>query len=139
MPTLEIGITIESDDDVIICGDRFLATIGVTNTGNATSGRVTVKSYLPDDVRVADGEIDPVYESIKPGDYEEYKVMLIAYEPGKHVIDMDIMWADEEASASAEFWAERSSLATYYPHILAAVPIGLLLVGIIRRHREYSY
>ena len=139
VPTLEIGITIESDDDVIICGDRFLATIGVTNTGNATSGRVTVKSYLPDDVRVADGEIDPVYESIKPGDYEEYKVMLIAYEPGKHVIDMDIMWADEEASASAEFWAERSSLATYYPHILAAVPIGLLLVGIIRRHREYSY
>jgi len=139
VPTLEIGITIESDDDVMICGDRFLATIGVINTGNATSGRVTIKSHLPDDVRVADGEIDPVYESIKPGDYEEYEVMLIAYEPGKHVIKMDAMWADEEASASAEFWAERSSLATYYPHILAAVPIGLLLVGIIRRHREYSY
>jgi sRNA-binding carbon storage regulator CsrA len=139
VPTLEIGITIESDDDVMICGDRFLATIGVINTGNATSGRVTIKSHLPDDVRVADGEIDPVYESIKPGDYEEYEVMLIAYEPGKHVIKMDAMWADEEASASAEFWAERSSLATYYPHILAAVPIGLLLIGIIRRHREYSY
>ncbi len=139
VPTLEIGITIESDDNTIICGDRFPATIGVINTGNATSGRVTIKSHLPDDVRVADGEIDPVCESIKPGDYEEYKVMLIAYEPGKHVIKMDAMWADEEVSASAEFWAERSSLATYYPHILAAVPIGLLLVGIIRRHREYSY
>jgi hypothetical protein len=139
VPTLEIGITIESDDDVIICGDRFPATIGVINTGNATSGRVTIKSHLPDDVRVADGEIDPVYESIKPGDYEEYEVMLIAYEPGKHVIKMDAMWADEDASASAEFWAERSSLATYYPHILAVVPIGLLLIGIIRRHREYSY
>ncbi|MEA1905522.1 MAG: hypothetical protein U9N12_01025, partial [Euryarchaeota archaeon] len=139
VPTLEVGITIESDDNVIICGDRFLATIGVINTGNATSGRVTVKSRLPDDVRVADGEIDPVYESIKPGEYEEYEVMLIAYESGKHVIKMDAMWADEEASASAEFWAERSSLAIYYPHILAAVPIGLLLMGIIRRHREYSY
>ena len=139
VPTLEIGITIESDDDVIICGDRFLATIGVINTGNATSGRITIKSHLPDDVRVADGEIDPVYESIKSGDYEEYEVMLIAYEPGKHVIKMDAMWADEGASASAEFWAERSSLAIYYPHILAAVPIGLLLMGIIRRHREYSY
>ncbi|MCK4458411.1 MAG: DUF11 domain-containing protein, partial [Methanosarcinales archaeon] len=139
VPTLEIEITIESDDDVITCGDRFLATIGIINTGNATSGRVTVKSHLPDDVRVADGEIAPVYESIKPGDYEEYEVMLIAYDPGKHVIDMDVMWADEEVSASAEFWAERSSLDKYYPHILAAVPIGLLLVGIIRRHREYSY
>ncbi len=140
VPTLEIGITIESgDDDVIICGDQFLATVGIINTGNATSGRVTIKSHLPDDVRVADGEIDPVYESIKPGDYEEYEVMLIAYEPGKHVIKIDVMWADEELSASAEFWAERSSLATYYPHILAAVPICLLLIGIIRRHREYSY
>ncbi|MCK4810907.1 MAG: hypothetical protein KAS74_01420 [Methanosarcinales archaeon] len=140
VPTLEIAIAIASDDDdVIICGDRFLATIGVINTGNATSGRVTVKSRLPDDVRVADGEIAPVYESIKPGDHEEYEVMLIAYDPGKHVIDMDVMWADEEVSASAEFWAERSSLDKYYPHILAAVPIGLLLVGIIRRHREYSY
>ena len=139
VPELGITITVESDDNVIICGDRFLATIGVINTGNATSGRVTIKSHLPDDVRVADGEIAPVYESIKPGDYEEYEVMLIAYDPGKHVIDMDVMWADEDVSASAEFWAERSSLDKYYPHILAAVPIGLLLVGIIRRHREYSY
>ncbi len=139
VPTLEIRITIESDSDVIICGDRFPATIGVINTGNATSGRVTIKSHLPDDVRVADGEIDPVYESIKPGDHEEYEVMLIAYEPGKHVIDMDAMWADEAVSASAEFWAERSSLDKYYLHIAAVVPICLLLIGIIRRHREYSY
>ena len=139
LPTLEIGIAIESGDDVIICGDRFPATVRIDNTGNATSGRATIKSHLPDDVRVADGEIEPVYESIKPGDYEEYEVMLIAYEPGKHVIKMDVMWGDEEASASAEFWAERSSLDKYYPHILAVVPIGLLLLGIIRRHREYSY
>jgi len=139
VPTLEIGITIESGDDVIICGDRFPATVRIDNTGNATSGRVTVKSHLPDNVRVAGGEIEPVYESIKPGDHEEYEVMLIAYEPGKHEIKMDVMWADEDASASAEFWAERSSLDTYFPHILAVVPIGLLLLGIIRRHREYSY
>ncbi len=139
LPELEIKITIESGDDVIICGDRFPATVRIDNTGNATSGRATIKSHLPDDVRVADGDLEPVYESIKPGDYEEYEVMLIAYEPGKHVIKMDVMWADKEASASAEFWAERSSLDKYYPHILAVVPIGLLVVGIIRRHREYSY
>ena len=139
LPTLEIVIGIESGDDVIICGDRFPATVRIDNTGNATSGRVTVKSHLPDDVRVADGEMEPVYESIKPGDYEEYEVMLITYEPGKHVIKMDVMWADEEVSASAEFWAERSSLDKYYLYILAVVPIGLLFVGIIRRHREYSY
>jgi uncharacterized membrane protein len=139
VPELEIEITIESDDDVIICGDRFPATVRIDNAGNATTGRVTIKSHLPDDVRVAEGEIDPVYESIKPGDHEEYEVMLIAYEPGKHVIKMDVLWADEEASASAEFWAERSGFDKYYIYILAAIPILLLLLWLIKRRREYSF
>ncbi len=130
---------LDHGDSVIICGDRFPATVRIDNIGNATTSRVAIKSHLPDDVRVADGDLEPVYESIKPGDCEEYEVMLIAYEPGKHEIKMDMMWADEAASASVEFWAERSSLEKYYLHILAAVPIGLLLLGIIRRHREYSY
>ncbi|HIE32007.1 MAG TPA: hypothetical protein EYP67_06475 [Methanosarcinales archaeon] len=107
--------------------------------GNGTTSRVIIKSHLPDDVRVAYGDLEPVYESIKPGDYEEYDVTLIAYEPGKHAITMDVMCGEEEASASIEFWVERSCLDKYYPHILAAVPIGLLLFGIMRRHREYSY
>ncbi|MCK4811095.1 MAG: hypothetical protein KAS74_02375, partial [Methanosarcinales archaeon] len=138
-PELEIKLTIESDDDVIICGERFSVTVRIDNTGNATTGRITVKSHLPDDVRVAGGEIDPVYESIKPGDYEEYEVTMIAYEPGKHVIKMDVLWADEEASASAEFWAERSGFDKYYIYILAAIPIVLILLWLIKRRREYSF
>ena len=139
VPELGITITIESDDDVITCGNRFPATVRIDNTGNATTGRITVKSHLPDDVRVAGGEIDPVYESIKSGDYEEYEVTMIAYEPGKHVIDMDVLWADEEASASAEFWAERSGFDKYYTYILAAIPIVLILLWLIKRRREYSF
>ena len=139
VPELGITITIESDDDVITCGDRFPATVRIDNTGNATTGRITVKSHLPDDVRVAGGEIDPVYESIKSGDYEEYEVTMIAYEPGKHVIKMDVLWADEEASASAEFWAERSGFDKYYIYILAAIPIVLILLWLIKRRREYSF
>ena len=138
-PELEIKLTIESDDDVIICGERFSVTVRIDNTGNATTGRITVKSHLPDDVRVGGGEIDPVYESIKPGDYEEYEVTMIAYEPGKHVIKMDVLWADEEASASAEFWAERSGFDKYYIYILAAIPILLILLWLIKRRREYSF
>ena len=138
-PELGIEITIESDDDVIICGDRFPATVRIDNTGNATTGRVTIKSHLPDDVRVADGEIEPVYESIKPSDYEEYEVTMIAYEPGKHVIKMEVMWADDEASASVEFWAERSGFDKYYIYILAAIPILLLLLWLIKRRREYLF
>ena len=139
VPELGIEITIESDDDVIICGDMFPATVRIDNTGNATTGRVTIKSHLPDDVRVAGGEIEPVYESIKPGDYEEYEVMMIAYEPGKHVIEMEVMWADEETSVSAEFWAERSGFDKYYIYILAAIPILLLLLWLIKRRREYLF
>ncbi|MCK5108178.1 MAG: hypothetical protein KAR25_00655 [Methanosarcinales archaeon] len=139
VPELGIGITIESDDDIITCGDRFPVTVRIDNTGNATTGRVTIKSHLPDDVRVADGEIDPVYESIKPGDFEEYEVTMIAYEPGKHVIDMDVLWADAEASASGEFWAERSGFDKYYIYILAAIPILLILLWLIKRRREYSF
>ncbi|HIE31689.1 MAG TPA: hypothetical protein EYP67_04810 [Methanosarcinales archaeon] len=139
VPKLEIKITIESGDDVMICGERFPATIRIDNIGNATTGRVTTKSRLPDDLRVVDGEIDPVYESIKPGDYEEYEVMLIAYEPGKHIIEMDVLWADDEASTSAEFWAERSGFDKYYIYILAAIPILLLLLWLIKRRREYSF
>ncbi len=139
MPELGIKITIESDDDVITCGDRFPATVRIDNTGNATTGRVTIKSYLPDDVRVVDGEIDPVYESIKPGDFEEYEVTMIAYEPGKHVIEMDVLWADAEASASGEFWAKRSGFDKYYIYILAAIPIVLILLWLIKRRREYSF
>ncbi|MEA1905520.1 MAG: hypothetical protein U9N12_01015 [Euryarchaeota archaeon] len=138
-PELGIMITIESYDDVITCGDRFPAIIRIDNTGNATSGRVTIKSHLPDDVRVADGEIDPVYESIKPGDFVEYDVTMIAYEPGKHVIEMDVLWADAEASASGEFWAERSGFDKYYIYILAAIPILLILLWLIKRRREYSF
>lgn len=139
VPELGITITIESDDDVIICGDRFPVTVRIDNTGNATSSRVTIKSHLPDDVRVVDGEIDPVYESIKSGDFEEYEVTMIAYEPGKHVIDMDVLWADVEASASAEFWAERSGFDKYYIYILAVIPIVLILLWLIKRRREYSF
>jgi len=139
VPELGITITIESDDNVMICGDRFPAIIRIDNTGNATSGRVTIKSHLPDDVRVADGEIDPVYESIKPGDFVEYDVTMIAYEPGKHVIEMDVLWADAEASASGEFWAERSGFDKYYIYILAAIPIVLILLWFIKRRREYSF
>ncbi len=138
-PELGIEITIESDDDVIICGERFSATVRIDNTGNATTGRVTIKSHLPDDVRVADGEIDPVYESIKPGDFEEYEVTMIAYDPGKHVIDMDVLWADEDASVGVEFWAERSGFDKYYIYILAAIPILLILLWLIKRRREYSF
>ncbi|RZN36742.1 MAG: hypothetical protein EF813_06750 [Methanosarcinales archaeon] len=139
VPELGIKVTIESDDDVITCGDRFPAIIRIDNIGNATSGRVTIKSHLPDDVRVADGEIDPVYESIKPGDFVEYDVTMIAYEPGKHIIKMDVLWADAEASASAEFWAELSGFDKYYIYILAAIPIVLILLWLIKRRREYSF
>lgn len=137
MPELEISI--DSVGGIITCGDKFPVSVTITNVGNATTGKVHLKSDLPADVRVADGDPEPVYESIKPGDSEEYEVTLLAYEEGKHIIEMQVMWGDSEAAASLEFWAERSGLEKYYLYILAAIPILLLLLWVIKRRREYSY
>jgi len=85
------------------------------------------------------GELEPVYESVKPDKSKEYEVTLVASEEGKHVDEMKVMWADEEATAVFEFWAEKSGLEKYYIYIIAAIPILLILLWIIKRRREYSY
>jgi len=143
VPELEVSIEfsepIESADGVVACGDRFLVTVRIANVGNATTGRVNVKSDLPDDVRVVSGESEPVFDSIEPGEGEEYEITLIAYEPGKHAIDVVVMWADSKTDASLDFWAEESGLKEYYLQIMVAVPMALALLGIIKRHRAYSY
>lgn len=143
VPELEVSIEfsepIESADGVIACGDRFPVTVRIANVGNATTGRVNVKSDLPDDVRVVSGESEPVFDSIEPGESEEYEITVIAYEPGKHTIDVVVMWADSETDCCLDFWAEESGLKEYYLQILVALPMMVALLGIIRRHRAYSY
>jgi len=143
VPELEVSIEfsepIESADGVIACGDRFPVTVRIANVGNATTGRVNVKSDLPNDVRVVSGESEPVFDSIEPGASEEYEITMIAYEPGKHTIDVVVMWADGETDVSLDFWAEESGLKEYYLQILVALPMMVALLGIIRRHRAYSY
>ncbi len=47
--------------------------------------------------------------------------------------------ADEGATAVFEFRAEKSGLEEYYVYIIAAIPILLILLWIIKRRREYSY
>jgi len=143
LPLLEVSIESArlsgSADATITCGDRFPVTIIITNVGNATTERVNVKTDLPGDVRVVDGESEPVYDAIKPGEDEEYEITMIATDEGKHTIEVRVMWADSEATADLDFWAEKSGLEKYYPYVLAAVPILLLLLWSIKKHRDYSY
>ncbi|MEA3280972.1 MAG: CARDB domain-containing protein [Euryarchaeota archaeon] len=136
----ELTISIDPIDYVVTCGDDILMVVTITNVGNATSEKVYVKGDLPTGVRlVKGGELEPVYESIKPDKSEEYEVTLVANEEGKHVVEMKVMWADEEATAVFEFRTEKSGLEKYYIYIIAAIPILLILLWIIKRRREYSY
>ncbi|KAF5417450.1 MAG: hypothetical protein C5S48_00350 [Candidatus Methanogaster sp.] len=136
----ELTISIDPIDYVVTCGDDLLMVVTITNVGNATSEKVYVKGDLPTGVRlVKGGELEPVYESIKPDKSEEYEVTLVANEEGKHVVEMKAMWADEEATAVFEFRTEKSGLEKYYIYIIAAIPILLILLWIIKRRREYSY
>jgi uncharacterized repeat protein (TIGR01451 family) len=136
----ELTISIDPIDYVVTCGDDVPMVVTITNVGNATSEKVYVKGDLPPGVRlVKGGELEPVYESIKPDKSEEYEVTLVANEEGKHVVEMKVMWADEEATAVFGFWAEKSGLEKYYVYIIAAIPILLILLWIIKRRREYSY
>lgn len=135
----ELTISIDPIDYVVTCGDDVPMVVTITNVGNATSEKVYVKGDLPPDVRLKGSELEPVYESIKPDKSEEYEVTLVADEEGKHVVEMKVMWADEEATAVFEFWAEKSGLEKYYVYIIAAIPILLILLWIIKRRREYSY
>jgi len=143
LPLLEVSIESArlsgSADATITCGDRFPVTITIANVGNATTERVNVKTDLPGDVRVVDGESEPVYDAIKPGEDEEYEITMIATDEGKHTIEVRVMWADSEATADLDFWAEKSGLEKYYLYVLAAVPILLLLLWSIKKHRDYSY
>ncbi len=135
----ELTISIDPIDYVVTCGDEVPMVVTITNVGNATSEKVYVKGDLPPGVQLKDGELDPVYESIKQDKSEEYEVTLVANEEGKHVVEMNVMWADEEATAVFEFRAEKSGLEEYYVYIIAAIPILLILLWIIKRRREYSY
>ncbi len=136
----ELAISIDPIDYVVTCGDDVPMVVTIANIGNATSEKVYVKGDLPSGVRlVKGGELEPVYESIKPGKSEEYEVTLIASEEGKHVVEMKVMWADEEATAVFELQAEKSGLEKYYIYLIAAIPILLILLWVIRRRREYSY
>lgn len=136
----ELTISIDPIDYVVTCGDNVPMVVTITNIGNATSEKVYVKGDLPSGVRlVKGGELEPVYESIKPDKSEEYEVTLVANEEGKHTVEMKVMWADEEATTVFEFRAEKSGLEKYYIYIIAAIPILLILLWIIKRRREYSY
>ena len=136
----ELTISIDPIDYVVTCGDDVPMVVTITNVGNATSEKVYVKGDLPPGVRLTKGgELEPVYESIKPDKSEEYEVTLVADEEGEHVGEMKVMWADEEATAVFEFRAEKSGLEEYYIYIIAAIPILLILLWIIKRRREYSY
>ncbi|MEA1868944.1 MAG: CARDB domain-containing protein [Euryarchaeota archaeon] len=135
----ELTISIDPIDYVVTCGDNVPMVVTITNIGNATSEKVYVKGGLPPGVRLKGGELEPVYESVKPDKSEEYEVTLIASEEGKHVVEMKVMWADEEATAVFEFRAEKSGLEKYYIYIIAAIPILLILLWIIKRRREYRY
>ncbi len=135
----ELTISIDPIDYVVTCGDNVPMVVTITNIGNATSEKVYVKGDLPPGVRLKGGELEPVYEPVKPDKSEEYEVTLVANEEGKHVVEMKVMWADEEATAVFEFWAEKSGLEEYYVYIIAAIPILLILLWIIKRRREYSY
>jgi len=135
----ELTISIDPIDYVVTCGDNVRMVVTIMNIGNATSEKVYVKGDLPSGVRLKGGELEPVFESIKPDKSEEYEVTLVANEEGKHVVEMKVMWADEEATAVFEFLAEKSGLEKYYIYIIAAIPILLILLWIIKRRREYSY
>jgi len=135
----ELTISIDPINYVVTCGDDVPMVVTITNVGNATSEKVYVKGDLPPGVRLKGGELEPVYESIKPDKSEEYEVTLVADEEGEHVVEMKVMWADEEATAVFEFRAEKSGLEKYYVYIIAAIPILLILLWIIKRRREYSY
>jgi len=136
----ELTISIDSIDYIVTCGDDVPMVVTITNVGNATSEKVYVKGDLPHGVRLKGGELEPIYESIKPDKSEEYEVTLVANEEGDHVVEMNVMWgADEEATDVFEFRAEKSGLEKYYVYIIAAIPILLILLWIIKRRREYSY
>jgi uncharacterized repeat protein (TIGR01451 family) len=136
----EMTISIDPIDYVVTCGDDVPMVVTITNVGNATSEKVYVKGDLPPGVRlVKGGELEPIYESIKPDKSEEYEVTLIASEEGKHVVEMKVMWADEEETAVFKFQAEKSGLEKYYVYIIAVIPILLILLWIIKRRSEYSY
>jgi len=135
----ELTISIDPINYVVTCGDDVPMVITITNVGNATSEKVYVKGDLPPGVRLKGGELEPVYESIKPDKSEEYEVTLVADEEGEHVVEMKVMWANEEPTAVFKFRAEKSGLEEYYIYIIAAIPILLILLWIIKRRREYSY
>ena len=135
----ELTISIDPINYVVTCGDDVPMVITITNVGNATSEKVYVKGDLHPGVRLKGGELEPVYESIKPDKSEEYEVTLVADEEGEHVVEMKVMWADEEETAVFEFRAEKSGLEKYYVYIIAAIPILLILLWLIKRRREYSY
>jgi hypothetical protein len=138
----ELTISIDPIDYVVTCGDGVPMAVTITNIGNASTEKVyvKVKGDLPPGVRKAKGEaLEPVYDSIKPSESEEYEVTLVASEEGRHTVEMQVMWADREEIAVFEFRAEKSGLEKYYLYIIAAIPILLILLWITKRHREYSY
>ena len=137
---LSTEINIEKKD--VFTEDPFKVSIRITNTGKAQAKSVLIDGTTPIGLRVIEGDLRQVYESIAPGEQKEYRVILKADEAGNYSINLRTIYNDYSIGVSSSSGTitvtgkEKNYLYIIIP--VTAMVLGFVMFT-IRKHKEYKY
>jgi uncharacterized repeat protein (TIGR01451 family) len=133
---------IRLDRSTAYTGEEINAVIRITNIGKAQAKSVLIDGQPPEGMKVVEGDLRQVYESINPGEQKEYKVVLKAEDPGNYSINLRTVYNDRPAGTISR--SESINInKKEQNYIYIIVPIALVIIVIavftIKKHKEYAY
>ena len=137
---LSTEINIEKKD--VFTEDPFKVSIRITNTGKARAKSVLIDGTTPIGLRVIEGDLRQVYESIAPDEQKEYRVILKADEAGNYSINLRTIYNDYSIGVSSSSGTitvtgkEKNYLYIIIP--VTAMVLGFVMFT-IKKHKEYKY
>ena len=133
-------ITLDNND--ILTGESVKVTVKITNNGNVSAESILVEGAIPEGMEVKEGDLRQVYKKIDPAESEEYLATLKAVEPGNYSIILKTSYSDDSTgfSANSDSIIVKENKKDYlYILVPAIIIIAVIVLFIIKRHREYSF
>ena len=133
---------ISIDKNAVNINDKIMVGVRVINTGKAQAKSVLIDGTPPLGLKVVDGDLRQVYESIAPGEQKEYRVVLKSEEMGNYSINLRTVYSDNAIGilSSSEIITVANNDNNYFYLI---IPIVGILIGFalftIKKHKEYKY
>jgi len=130
------------DNNNILTGESVKVTVKITNNGNVSAESILVEGAIPEGMEVTEGDLRQVYKKIDQGESEEYFATLKAVEPGNYSIILKTSYSDDSTGFSANsdnIIVNENKKDYLYILVPAIIIIAVIVLFIIKRHKEYSF